>query len=74
MKAQEVGPRTLNISSPKNDLHAKRISLVIQEDRLKIGEEGMGDQLDSPNEFKDKAQMSAVLLLYMIVAPLLGVF
>jgi len=34
----------------------------------------MGDQLDSPNEFKDKAQMSTVLLVYMMVAPLLGVF
>ena len=48
--------------------------MVIQEDKLKVGEERMGEQLDSTNEFKDKTQMSAVLLVYMIVAPLLGIF
>lgn len=42
MKEQEVGLGMLNISSPKNDLHAKRIPVVIQEDKLKIGEERMG--------------------------------
>lgn len=70
----QVGRGALNFSSPKNGLYFKRIHMVIQEDKLKVGEERIGERLGTPNEFKDKAQMNAILLVYMIVAPMLGVF
>lgn len=35
--------------------------MVTKEDRLKVGEERVGEQADSPSELKDKAKMSVLL-------------